>query len=209
MGKKCCVEGCENTNILAKNMCTKHYKQMYRYGKILKRTKRDPNEIIKYDDYAEIILYDNNGNEKHRAKIDIDDIENVNKYKWYSSFSEDRYYVQSDNVNGKRVYLHRFIMNCYDTCKIVDHINHNTFDNRKSNLRVVTASQNNMNRILSKNNTTGKTGVYYNKNNKYEAYITIDGEKLILGYFDSFEKAINIRKQAEIEYFGEYRYIDE
>ena len=58
------------------------------------------------------------------------------------------------------------------------------------------------NRSLSKANTTGKTGVHFNKeNNKYSAAITINYKTKHLGYFNTFEEAVVARKEAE-ELYG-------
>ena len=65
-----------NTNV--GTLCRKHYLQYKRYGKVLKRTKYDSNEIIEYEDYAEIVLYNKSGNEVVRALIDKEDIPIVN-----------------------------------------------------------------------------------------------------------------------------------
>ena len=67
-----------------------------------------------------------------------------------------------------------------------------------------------MNNAPSKNNTSGKTGVSWNKSRmKWEAYIWHNKKKIFLGGYLSKEEAIAARKEAEIKYFGEYRYITE
>lgn len=89
----------------------------------------------------------------------------------------------------------------------VDHINHNPYDNRKDNLRIVTSTQNSYNRRIQSNNTSGVTGVYYaNDRNKWRAYIKSDKKQIYLGQFDNKEDAIKARKEAEEKYFGEYSY---
>ena len=67
-------------------MCYKHYNQVKKYGHVLDnnpRTRKDPNEIVIYEDHAEIVLYDNNCNETARALIDVEDVDLVKDYKWY------------------------------------------------------------------------------------------------------------------------------
>lgn len=185
--KECNVKGCNNKHH-AKGYCSKHYTQVRRYGKVLNRTKYDPNEIIEYEDYAEVILYNEECEEVGRALIDLDDVERVKKYKWF--FSGHGYVVNSEYVK-----LHRFITNCPKSME-VDHINHNKLDNRKSNLRICTHQQNCM------NVADNVKGIHYDKSrNKWMAYIK--GKNL--GRFNSKEEAIEARKQAEIDYFGEYR----
>lgn len=89
----------------------------------------------------------------------------------------------------------------------VDHRNHDTLDNRRSNLRIATPSQNNMNRLKQSNNTSGYPGIsWYKAGNKWEAYIRINGKKRRLGYFpkDQYELAVAARKEAETKIFGEW-----
>ena len=94
--------------------------------------------------------------------------------------------------------LHRFLMNPSDDM-VVDHINHNRLDNRKQNLRLCTQGENLRNKKVK--------GVAFDKRrNKWYARIMINRKNLHLGSFDTKEEAIEARKQAEIEYFGEYRY---
>lgn len=90
---------------------------------------------------------------------------------------------------------------------VVDHINHRKYDNRKFNLRTASRSQNNMNVGLKSNNTSGVTGVRWNKNrNKWESYIVINKKYIYLGLFKEFEDAVKARRKAEEKYFGEYAY---
>ena len=89
----------------------------------------------------------------------------------------------------------------------VDHINHDLLDNRKSNLRVTTKSQNQMNNKLAKNNTSGVTGVSYCKESgKWVSYIHLYNKRITLGYFIDFDDAVKARLNAEDEYFKEYSY---
>ena len=200
--KKCVVCGRECKQ-LRKNMCEKHYRQFMKHGKVLDnnpRTKFDPNEIIEYEEYAEIILYNNDCKEIGRGLIDLEDIDIVKKYKWRLNSSG---YITSGSDN---LAIHRLIINCPDDM-VVDHINHNPLDNRKSNLRICTISQNNMNRGLQSNNSSGYVGVsFYKPTNKWVAYIKINSKTIKLGYYDTKEEAIEAREQAEIDLFGEFKY---
>ena len=104
--------------------------------------------------------------------------------------------------------MHRIVMNILDSPKIlVDHIYHNRNDNRKSQLRLVNNQQNQCNTVVAKDNTSGHKGVYWHKkHNKWEALITYNNKQIYLGLYDDIEDAIRVRQQAEIKYFGEYRY---
>ena len=198
--KKCkvCGRECKNLNL---GMCTKHYNQYKKYGYCLDtnpRTKRDPNEIIIYNDYAEIILYDEYCKEKCRTLIDLDDVEKVKNYKW----TFDGRYVRSSN---KKIKLHRFVIDAPKN-KIIDHINHNVLDNRKNNLRICTQNDNAKNKSKQINNTSGVTGVsWYKKYEKWRVRIQVNNKDILIGYFNDKEDAIKVRKQAEIKYFGEFR----
>lgn len=141
-------------------------------------------------DYA----YGYTSNTDQKFYIDLDDLEFAEKYTWHAN---DNGYIMS-RINGTLVRLHRVIMSCPDDME-VDHKNHNTYDNRKSNLRIVTRSQNNMNR--------DSKGVHFvEKDNRYVAYIKINGERKHLGSFANENDAIKARKDAEDRYFGEYSY---
>lgn len=110
-------------------------------------------------------------------------------------------------VRKTRVVMSRLIMGCDDSSLQVDHINHNTLDNRKRNLRIVTVSQNNMNKDIRSDNTSGHSGVSFNKKSgKYVSYIKINQKRIHLGSFIDINDAIKAREDAEEKYFKEYSY---
>lgn len=154
-----------------------------------------------------IIIANNTGNKFY---IDKEDYEKVKDYCWYET---QRGYMAT-SINKKTIMLHRVILGLENTdSRTVDHIYHthdgknNFYNNKKSNLRVTTQSKNCENRAISDNNTSGKTGVSWSKNeNKWVAYITYNNKRYHLGYFSNINDAINIRKQKEKELFGKYRY---
>ena len=83
----------------------------------------------------------------------------------------------------------------------IDHINHNRADNTPSNLREVSRIENTMNRIISKNNTSGVNGVSYKKESKkWQAQIRVKGHLKFLGYYLSIMDATKARREAEIKY---------
>jgi len=91
--------------------------------------------------------------------------------------------------------------------KLVDHIDGDKANNKINNLRLATRSQNGMNRVsLAINNTSGATGVVWNKRKKkWAARITIDRFQKHLGLFASKEDAIKSRREAETKYYGDFR----
>lgn len=157
-----------------------------------------------YDwDSAEYLIgYTFNGD---RFILDKSDYDLVKDYCWSIS---DRGYVVAHSIDNydKSVKMHRLL---FDNCEnmFIDHINHDTTDNRRSNLRIVTQSQNQMNVIIRKDNSSGVAGVNYNKNyDKWVARIGVDKKRIYLGCYDTFDEAVKARKEAEEKYFGEYSY---
>lgn len=83
----------------------------------------------------------------------------------------------------------------------IDHINHNTADNRIANLRDVTCAQNHQNRARKTNSASGHLGVTWHKRDKrWQAYIEIGGVNKHLGHFIELTDAVAARKQAELQY---------
>jgi len=210
MNKVCSVEGCKSITRISLNrnlniyLCENHRSHITRYGFIKERTIQTPNEIIYYSDYAEIILY-RNEIECSRTKIDLDDVEQLKNFKWYEHRGKwGSYAVSRDrNNNGKYIRLNRLLLNPKRN-NVVDHINRDSLDNRRKNLREVSNRLNCCNTKISKNNTSGCVGVVFNKRaNKWMSQIKVNYKSIHLGYFKNFQDAVNVRKQAELKYFGE------
>lgn len=197
----CKVDGCSN-ELYSLGYCCKHYTQIRKFGKILGRTKFDPNEIILYDNYAEIVLYNNKGIEVARTVIDIEDVDKVKNYKWHL---RDDGYV-SGTFGKKRKYLHHFIMDIEKLSRTgleIDHQDRNKLNNRKNNLKLITISNNRFNINIQTNNNSGIRGVYWNKKmDKWRGQIFHNRKNIHLGYFDKLEDAIQARIDAELKYFG-------
>lgn len=149
--------------------------------------------------------YDN-----HLFYFDLEDYEKIKDYNWYVN---DQHYllarVSIGNGKIKEVRMHRIIMSI-DNPKIeIDHIHgiKSRNDNRKSNLRIATHSQNNINKDKYKNNTSGTKGVNFDKRvGKWRARITVNNITYELGFFNKLEDAIKQRQEAEEKYFGEWSY---
>jgi len=104
------------------------------------------------------------------------------------------------SISGKKQYLHHIVLGKKKGL-VIDHINGDRLDNRKSNLRHVTQRQNTLNRKVNRNNTSGYVGVQWNKEiNKYVARITNFHKSIHIGSYSKLEDAINARKDAEIKY---------
>lgn len=188
----CKVKNCENED-WRRGYCSKHYSQIRKYGKILKRTIYDKNEIIDCGDWYEICLYNIKCEEITRVKIDKDDLEKVKKYKWHLNNG----YVETE-IKNKKIKLHQLILGTKKGYEI-DHKDGNPLNNLDNNLRFVTHQQNSMN--------NKSRGYCWNKlRKKWETYIRLNQKKIHLGYFINKRDAIKARKQAEQKYFGEFVY---
>ena len=87
----------------------------------------------------------------------------------------------------------------------IDHIDGNGLNNKWSNLRDTTISQNSMNQKVRSDSTSGIKGVSYDKSRDvWYAYIDVDGKRKHLGRHETLEEAAAVRKMAEIKYHGEY-----
>ena len=102
-------------------------------------------------------------------------------------------------TNPLKEHLHRIILNPPKFFQ-VDHINRNTLDNRKSNLRIVT-QQGNLRNQKRGNNKTGYTGVAVGWKGKFTAQIKVDYKKIHLGTFNTIIDAYKARKIAERTYW--------
>ena len=167
--------------------------------------KENSHGVKKYNDYEVqedyVIMYTS---KKEPFLVDLDDFWKVKNICWRK---DNKGYVIG-NVNGKTTGIHHLIMDCPDGLE-VDHIHgvQTRNDNRKYNLRIVTRNQNNTNRRKPKNNTSGTTGVYWNRRlQKWCAYIYPNKKTIYLGSFNIKDDAINARKEAENKYYGEFSY---
>ena len=94
-----------------------------------------------------------------------------------------------------------FLATGREPCGEVDHINGDRRDNRPSNLRVVTASENRRNAAVPSHNTSGLIGVSYRGDKRrWRAYIAIGDITQHLGYFNTKTEALAARKAAEQEH---------
>ena len=141
--------------------------------------------------------------------IDEDDYELVKQYSWHINPNrKDRKTVRGV-VNGKKVYLHRFLLGVTNRDVLIDHINRNPLDNRKSNLRLCTPSQNQYNRGPNKNSTSRYVGVHFcNARKKFVSQICFKRKGTTIGAFDCEVEAPKARDKQAKKLFGEFAYIN-
>jgi hypothetical protein len=129
---------------------------------------------------------------------------------WTLRFSWSRhnlngYVYASRGEKGQTRLLHRELLGVTDPLILVDHINGDTLDNRRGNLRVVTRSQNAFNAKVHRDNKTGFKGVYFDKQTGlYRAQIMAEGKRVSLGRYATPEEAAEAYDKACRELHGEH-----
>lgn len=132
------------------------------------------------------------------AIVDDEDFERISQFDWIARKIEGKVYAV------KMLYLHRVIMNA-PAGMVVDHINGDSLDNRRSNLRLCTPAENARNRSKKKNSTSGFKGVSWNNMaNKWQAQIMANGKLKALGVFVEKEDAARAYDKAARELHGEF-----
>lgn len=155
------------------------------------------NNIEIKQDYA-VIKIVNNIYGDYDCLIDIEDIGKIKNYYWNIRYDKRHPncvpYVES-HKNGKRIHLHRLIMDCPFNM-VVDHINGNNIDNRKNNLRIVTRNTNRLNNHKAKN-------IYYNKRDDlFFVVFIVEGKRKSLCYTRDIKEAeyyANLGKKLILE----------
>jgi len=124
--------------------------------------------------------------------VDADDVDFLSKFSW--SWSLRGTVIGYAKLPGTSVGMHRIITNCPKGL-VVDHINGNSLDNRKKNLRICTNRENAQNTTKHRN---GKLlGCYYNKKSrKWQASIQIYGLRKFLGEFKTELEAHQVYMKA-------------
>lgn len=132
--------------------------------------------------------------------VDDSDIEELVKYHWHYDGRYARTYLKN-----KAIRMHKILLGKLPKDKMVDHINQNSLDNRRRNLRVVNKSQNMHNRGLQRNNKSGYKGVHLLKRTgRWQSYLKLDGKRFHFGYYSTAEEAAHIYNQVAMQLVGEY-----
>lgn len=141
------------------------------------------------------------------ALIDDEDFEMVSKHKWRLQKGRNTHYAITQIYHKRKmqaILMHRLILNPAENMD-VDHINHNGWDNTRSNIRVCTKSQNCMNRNTHKGSSSIYKGVCWHKQcNKWRSRIRIHGKLIHLGDFHNEIDAAKAYNIKAVELFGEF-----
>lgn len=131
---------------------------------------------------------------KQGVKILVDDdmYETLSPFTWIihnrGRVTKRLYAIRFDE-NQKYTQMHHDVVG-KKKGKVVDHINGNSLDNRRENLRHCTQQENCLNKAISSKNTSGVKGVYWEKSRKkWVARIFLQGKQTFIGRFDRLENA--------------------
>lgn len=151
---------------------------------------------------------------KHKAIVDDDWYDYLNKWNWSVHIYPTVIYAERDiRVNGKKnkLRMHNVVYGQVSEGYEVDHENGNGLDNRKGNLRKATRSQNNANRHAVNGNSKFKGVHYCNRTDikkRYRVKVEKDGIIHNVGYFETeIEAAIAYNKKA-LELFGKFAHLN-
>lgn len=190
---KCCICGKPKSGqIDGKFYCNKHWQSMYHYG-------QPYGHIYKSKNHFEIkgnVLYITT-RKGEVILADATDYEKLSSHSW--CISRTGYPVS--NINGKTTKLHRYLLNLNDPKVVVDHKNHDTLDNRRSNIRICTQREN-------ARNKGGKDvhGVRKTPCGNYAVQIMFNRKHIYIGTYKTYDEAVQARYEAEDKYHGEFAY---
>lgn len=143
------------------------------------------------------------------ALVDDEDFKWLSQWKWYAL--NGRYAARAIYLgifNGKEKYKTILMHNLINKTPYgmeTDHIDGYGLNNQKINLRSATHAQNNMNKFIQKNNTSGISGIdWIKRNKKWRVRIKFCQEYINLGRYLDKKNAIKVRNNAIIKYFGEF-----
>ena len=141
------------------------------------------------------------------ALVDDVDYPDLSKYRWYAMKHRTGRFYAVAKVNGKTVSMHRVIMRAKTFSEKVDHVDRDSLNNTRQNLRFSTNSENMMNRGASSRNKTGFKGVLKRADRRtkpYKAQIGINGKTLYIGHFDTAKEAANAYNEKAKELHGAF-----
>jgi hypothetical protein len=137
------------------------------------------------------------------ALVDDADFDWLNQWKWCATAAG--YAMRRINITrsiGEYIYMHRLIAGAGEGV-YTDHINHDTFDNRRCNLRIATPGESIRNTRARRNKISVFKGVSGSRN-RWEAFIQVDGVKTALGIFFTQREAAHAYNEAAIQLHGEF-----
>ena len=142
------------------------------------------------------------------ALVDDCDFKKLSNLTWCAKRTGNTFYVvRAHKIEGKKatLYMHRLIMDAQKGQQI-DHRNNNGLDNRRTNLRFCTNSQNQQNRRKTQKTSKFKGVCWYSRDKKWQAGIKLNGKLYHLGTFNNEVEAAKVYDKKAKELFGEFVY---
>lgn len=142
--------------------------------------------------------------------FDLDDFDIIKDYYW--TIRCDGYIISKTKARScGTVRMHRLIMGISESLdgKMIDHVggDNTRNDNRRFNLRVCTALENSQNHKICSTNISGVTGVSFDATrNKWIAKMIYNKQYVLNRRYDTFEAAVQARRDAELKYKGQFDY---
>jgi hypothetical protein len=150
--------------------------------------------------------------------VDDEDFDFLNQWQWFATWNvctKSFYAGRNIKINKKKttIGMSRVLMNPTKE-KEIDHINHDTLDNRKINLRIVDKKQNAFNRKTYSTNKLGFKGVYSMNPNVWKtkpfvASIQVEGKRIHLGYYKTAKEAAIAYNQAAKKHHGQFALLNQ
>lgn len=141
-----------------------------------------------------------------KAIVDDEDFDFLNQWKWSASVrGRHSYAVRRQSGTNKILYLHRELLGVKKRASHVDHKNGDPLDNRRSNLRICSHTQNLRNRGMNSRNSSGFKGVTHQTLSPFwVAQIGVDGKRLYLGTFKTKIEAAQAYDEAALKHHGRF-----
>jgi hypothetical protein len=174
----------------------------------IKKSKSPKNRYELLQDGVAILYIIKNGVQVE-TKLDSKYVDIVKEYSWFimgQTKTNQGYVGFSRKIKGTTVYykLHRLILGVEDENVLVDHINRNRFDNRESNLRIASRSENAYNSSKFRNVNSKFKGVRKTSSGTFECSLRVDGETIYLGSYLTELEAVKVYDENARIYHGEF-----
>ena len=155
-------------------------------------------------EFRRIPLAGRNGRGRH-VVVDASDHEHLRDHRWWLQTCRGRPGYAYARVEGRKVALHRLLLGlAVGDPRQVDHINGDTLDCRRANLRLATPAQNRANSDAQFGDSSPYKGVFRRPCGRYQAQIAAEGNRRCLGTYDDAERAARAYDAAAVELHGPF-----
>lgn len=143
------------------------------------------------------------------AEVDDENLAILNKYKWHVKKCKNKHYAEAYLGANKNIYMHRLLLNLTNSLIFADHIDGDGLNNKKSNLRVSTNTQNSRNQKHKSGGTSTYKGVHWDKaRTKWMVRIRIDNNKRLTKRFVDEIDAAKWYDQQALLHHGEFSHLN-